>query len=196
MDSKSLEMEFHGPYKWYGSNSIFLQPESEKFGIYLWAVPIEDNYLVYYVGETGVSFADRILDHTRNYLNGLYRVYEPTSFVKGEKTLVWEGMWKKELGNPTWRMALFLGRYQELCKVIYDFHGALKIFLVPFESEKRIRQRIEAAISKTLLNQPEVVGEFQDKDIKYVGRRPDEEPIQVTIKSGEKVIGLPKELAA
>ena len=195
MDSKSLEIEFHGPYKWYGSNSIFLQPESEKFGIYLWAVPIEDNYLVYYVGETGVSFADRILDHTRNYLNGLYRVYEPTSFVKGEKTLVWEGMWKKEPGNPNRRMALFLERYQELCKVIYDFLGALKIFLVPFDSEKRIRLRIEAAIAETLFNQPEVVGEFQDKDIKYVSRRPDEEPIQVAIKSGEKILGLPKELA-
>jgi hypothetical protein len=195
-DPKTYLIELHGPYKWYGHNSLFLQPESEKLGIYLWTIPFEEKYLVYYVGETGISFANRLLYHTRNYLHGLYRVYDPKNFVKGKKILIWEGMWKKELEKPTIRIFKFLERYSELSKAIYDFLGAFRVFLIPFNSDRRTRQRIEAAIAETLLKQPSFIGDFQDGDIRYIKRQSDEEPIQVLVKSGEQILGLPKELMA
>jgi len=89
-----------------------------------------------------------------------------------------------------------LERYSELSKAAYDLLRAFHIFLIPLNSNRRIRQRIEAAIAETLFNQPGVVGEFQNKDIKYVSRRPDEESVQVAIESGGKILGLPKELTA
>jgi hypothetical protein len=128
MCPKTYEIELLGPYEWYGPNSLFLRPESEKFGIYMWTIPFNQRYLVYYIGETGISFANRLLDHTRNYLHGLYRVYDPKNFVKGEKFLIWEGMWKKELEKPTTRIVKFLKSYLELSKALYDFLGAFRVY--------------------------------------------------------------------
>lgn len=196
MNPETYEIELLGPYEWYGPKSIFLQSESEKFGIYLWAITFEEKYLVYYVGETGVSFADRFLDHTKSYLHGLYRIYDPAQFVKGKKALVWEGMWKKDLEKPTFRIVKFLERYSELSKAAYDLIGTFRIFLIPLNSEKRLRQRIEASISDVLLKQPNLVGEFQDGDIRYMSRQPNEKPVKVSIKSGEQILGLPRELMA
>ena len=194
MNPETIQIELLGPYALYGPHSLFLQSESEKFGIYLWTIPFEGKYLVYYVGETGVTFADRFLDHTKSYLHGLYRIYDPTEFVKGKKKLVWEGMWKKELENPTIRIVKFMERYSELSRAVYELLGLFHIFLIPLNSNRRIRQRIEAKIAEVLLKQPGVIGDFQDGDIRYIGRQPKEEPIKVSIKSDGQILGLPKDL--
>ena len=151
MGFQRYEMRWYGPYKWYGTknDSLFTQPEAKESGIYLWAIPFEKRYLTYYVGETGRSFANRIIEHTRYYLHGFYRVYDPRQFAEGKKRLVWGGMWKPGTRGPI-RMLEFLNRYAELSTVIYEFLGQFRIFVVPLSVEKRIRQRVEAAIANRL----------------------------------------------
>ncbi|MGA7075350.1 MAG: hypothetical protein WBZ42_02215 [Halobacteriota archaeon] len=56
--------------------------------MYLYTVPYGGQYLTYYVGETGRSFKARFAEHTREYVGGLYRVYDPEHFARGEKTLI------------------------------------------------------------------------------------------------------------
>ena len=133
------------------------------------------------------------MEHTRDVLQGLYRVYDPSQFAQGRKTLIWGGMWKPDRkGSST--MLEFLNRYLELSPLIYQFLGQLRFFLAPIDAEKRMRQRIEAAIAKKLLEQPEIIGEFQDNDIRYQPRRTNEKPILVTMRSFESILGLSSEL--
>ena len=53
----------------------------------------------------------------------------------------------------------------------------MRVFIPPLKEEKRIVERIEAAIAQQLREQPEPVGAFQDIDIHYRPKRIDEEPI-------------------
>jgi len=197
MGFQRYEMQWHGPYVLYGTKygSIFTQPETKKSGIYLWTIPFEKRYLTYYVGETGRSFATRIMEHTRDYLSGFYRVYDPLQFAGGKKKFVWGGMWKPGRRDPH-RMLEFLNRYAELSTAIYEFLGQFRIFLAPLDVEERTRQRIEAAIANRLFEQSGLIGKFQDEDIRYRPRRTDEEPISVKMISFESILGLCSELTA
>jgi len=197
MSSEAYELQWHGPYKWYGTTEdcIFTRPEAKQSGIYLWTTPFKKQYLTNYVGETGKSFASRHIWHTRNYLHGLYRVYDPHQFSKGTKTLVWGGMWKPARRDAH-HMQEFLNRYPELSSVIYEFLGMFRIFLAPLDVKRRIRKRIEAAIANLLREHPGLVGDFQNGDIRYHPRKADEEPISVEMKSYEDILGLCDELTA
>jgi len=195
MDSNRYEIEWHGPYRLYGTKDevLFATPEAKERGIYLQTIPFGKKFLTYYVGETGRTFARRFTEHTRDYLYGLYRIYDPHQFPKGAKILLWEGMWKPGTRD---RIGEFLNRYSELAPLIYELLGLFRIFIAPLDAEKRIRQRIEGAIAHRLYQQPGIVGAFQENDIRYSRRRADEEPISVTMKFAEEIIGLCNELTA
>ena len=195
MTSGRLEVRWHGPYKFFGAkdDSVLTTSLSSQLGIYLWTIPFEDKYLTYYVGETGRSFAIRFMEHARDLLNGLYRIYDPDEFAEGRKTMVWGGMWKPGRKDPG-TMLEFLNRYLEMSQFIYRYLGQFRFFLAPINVEKRIRQRIEAAIAKKLHQQTGLVGNFQDSDIRYLPRRAGEQPISVIIKFFEPVLGLSSEL--
>ena len=195
-----IELRWVGPrtlYKWDGTkeNGIFTVPETKKSGIYLWTIPFEKKYLTYYVGETGRSFTERFMEYTRNYLCGLYRVYNPSEFVDGKKALVWGGMWKPDRKGPD-TVQEFLNRYSELSTVIYKFLRQFRVFIAPLDVKKRVRQRIEAAIAERLLEQPGLTGRFQDNDIRYKPRRNNEERIRVKMKAFKLILGLCRELTA
>jgi hypothetical protein len=195
MGSQRYDVQLHGPYKWYGKREecLFEASEATKSGIYLWAIPFNGKYLTYYVGETGRSFTARFTTHTRDYLYGLYRVYDPTQFAQGKKKLVWEGMWQPGTRD---RVDEFLNRYLELSPAIYSLLGKLRIFLAPLDAEKRIRQRIEGSIARKLLQHSDLTRSFLDSDIRYLTKRANEPPVHVTIISNECVLGVPHKLTA
>ena len=58
MIADSLLVQFFGPYFFDGNEdeNVFTNRLSKKKGVYLLTIPFEDKFLVYYVGETGVSF--------------------------------------------------------------------------------------------------------------------------------------------
>ncbi len=197
MTTAKYELELIGPFRLYERNknlTVFECSHAELAGVYLWTVPYNQSHLVYYVGDTGRSFAERFEEHTKEYLSGLYRIYDPDEFARGRKRLVWEGMWKPGTQH---RMGEFLFRYGELAPQIHRFLGLFQIFLGPFQGEKRLRRRIEGEIARSLHGQAGVVGEFQEKDIKnYARRRTNELPVIVRVRCSGPVHGLPEELIA
>ena len=82
MVTTSFKINWYGPYRFVGSEdeNVFTCLMGEKKGVYLFTIPFEGKYLVYYVGETGNSFANRLLQHVQSYLNGFYRVFDPEAF--------------------------------------------------------------------------------------------------------------------
>jgi hypothetical protein len=55
MSAESLLFQCYGPYKFIGNEteSVFTNQNGVQKGVYLWAVPFGDEFLVYYVGQTG-----------------------------------------------------------------------------------------------------------------------------------------------
>lgn len=181
-------VKWYGPFEWYGENSIFSHPLGEEGGIYLFTAPFEGKHLIYYVGETGRSFIQRFLEHTQAYLSGLSRVYEPTEFVKGKKVFAWEGMWNTYT-RPK-RMVEFLNRHVKLSPIILRFLQCMRVFIAPLNEDKRIIERIEAAIHHRLDEQAGIIGTFQDDDIRYRSKRDDEEPIIIKMSQTESLLGI------
>jgi len=98
MQESIIKIEFHGPFKLSGNEAVtlFQNELSHLAGIYLMSIQYEDGYLVYYIGETGQSFYVRLKDHVIQFFGGNYRIYEPEKFKRGEKEILWNGMWRKE----------------------------------------------------------------------------------------------------
>ena len=86
-----IELTCCGPFRWHSAanDCIFRREEAKQPGVYIWAVPYEDGFLAYYVGETGRSIAERTTEHAAAFfLGGQFRIYDPAEFAEGRKVLV------------------------------------------------------------------------------------------------------------
>ena len=189
-----ITVEFVGPFSWPGDDeipSIHEADVGDRFGVYLWTVPYQQQELIYYVGETGTSFSVRMAQHFEKHTSGAYHLYEPREFSRGRKVALWHGMY-----GPDRELSLlgFIRRLPELAPVIADLAQMYRFYVAPLECEKRLRERIEAAIASYLYEQTGLAGEFQDKGIVYHGRKSNEEPVQVLIRCNAHLIDLPESL--
>ena len=195
MVADSLFVKWFGPYCLVGNKdeNIFTNLLGERKGVYLLAIPFDGKHLVYYVGETGVSFSQRLLQHIQNYLSGFYRLFDPEEFAEGRKILVWGGMWKSDRKDPKFILD-FLKRHSELAPKILRFVEQFRVFLAPIDADKRILERIESEIARSINEQNGIAGRFQDSDIRYKPRRLNEPHIKVTMIFPKSIMGLKKEL--
>lgn len=190
-----VTVEFHGPLAWIrtaGAEFIFEAEIARSAGVYLWTVETAEGYLIWYVGETGASFRHRMRDHFREQLSGMYMVYDPDAFARGEKRLVWQGMYRR---GEERRVPEFLEALPDIWPAVVDLAKALRFFVAPLDCDRRLRKRIEAAIAAYLYAQPGAVGAAQDRGIRYEAPRwPNEEPLELTILSSSPLRGLPNAL--
>jgi hypothetical protein len=195
MGFEPISIEWHGPYSFVDceAENIFGHALGSKAGIYLFTIPYNGKFLVYYVGETGASFANRLLQHVQNYLNGFYRVFEPSEFSQGKKVLIWGGMWKANRKDPK-LISDFLEQQTVLSPKIVKLIEQFRIFLAPIECNKRLRERVESAIAKSLNEKDGLMGDFQDKDVRYRPIRTSEATLKVTFTNPYPIMGLSDEL--
>jgi hypothetical protein len=183
------ELTIHGPFDWIGEKSVFKAPQSQQAGIYLWAIPFKEQFLTYYVGQTGVSFKARFTQHTASYLDGTYRQWDRNDFVNGKRTLVWHGRWIK---GTEFTIGEFLDKFRELNPV--EFMKTMKLFLIPIDTNKRTRESIEASIAKQIASHSKLASDFLDEVNTFYPRREDEEKFIVSFQNYDKIIGLRSEL--
>jgi hypothetical protein len=195
MVAAPLSVKWFGPYNFVENqdDNVFTCSMSQSKGVYLFTIPYEGKFLIYYVGETSNSLANRLLQHIQNYLSGFYRVFEPEEFVKGRKVLVWGGMWKPDRKEAQ-LISEFLKRQSELSPKIVKFVEQFRIFLAPIMEDARIIERIESEIARSVGLQSGVVGDFQDKDVRYRPTRPDEQKFKVILTFAQPIMGLNKQL--
>lgn len=194
MPLEPMIVEFVGPLSWSGGTgipSIFEAEIGKRFGLYLWTVPLDAGELVYYVGETGRSFAQRMLEHFKEHASGGYHIYEPQEFSRGRKVALWYGLYGPDREKS---LLEFIHRYRQLAPAIADLTELYRFYVAPLQCEKRVRERIEAALAKHLYEQPGMVGEFQDRGIMYRGRNSAEEAVQVSVQCTAHLIGVPEVL--
>lgn len=191
----TLVAEFAGPYSWLGTAgapSIVDVDAGRKAGIYLWTVRLLDGELIYYVGQTGRSFSQRMLEHFREHMSGGYHLYEPAEFSHGRKVLLWPGRYGPDR-QPS--VASFMRQFQDLAPTMVNLAHLYRFFLASVEFDTRLRERFEAALASHLRAQPGMVGAFQDTGIAYHPRAILEEPIRVSIRCTARLLGVPESLS-
>ena len=194
MSAQTIMVEFEGPFSWVGENEVPSISDTEagkKKGVYLWTVQLDEGELVYYVGHTGRSFAQRMLEHFREHMSGGYHLYEPQEFSRGRKDLLWPGRYGPDR-EPY--LSVFIQHFPNLASAIVSLAKLYRFFVAPLKCDKRLRERIEAGIAEHLYKQPGIVGEFQDQGIVYRPRLDNEEPVQVLVHCKDNLIGVPKSL--
>jgi hypothetical protein len=190
-----INVKFAGPFSWCGHNevpSISKVEAGKKSGVYLWTIRVGEGELVYYVGETGRNFAQRMLEHFKEHMSGGYHLYEPQEFSQGRKVLLWPGRYGPGKESS---LAVFMQRFQELAPAIVGLVKLYRFYVAPLECEKRLCERIESELAMHLYEQPGIVGDFQDQGINYRPRRDDEEAaVQAMIQCESNLIGVPESL--
>ncbi|MFZ5453263.1 MAG: hypothetical protein ACOZF2_15500 [Thermodesulfobacteriota bacterium] len=187
-------LKFEGPFGLTRTSKhlLFDHPVSKEPGLYLWTIPYSGGgYLVTYVGETSTSFWQRIKDHLIQTVGGNYRICDPDLLVRGEAKVLWNGLWRKGTRD---KMPEYLERLEEFVPVMLKLLQNEIVFVAPFRSERRLRQRLEGAIAKHIKSQPAPMSSVLPSDVRYYHRRVDEAPIMVTIEGHCHVHGLPREL--
>lgn len=190
-----VELSFGSPCAWIrqrGIPGIEDAPEAGNSGIYLWTVETSIGELVYYVGETGRSFAARMQEHLVQQLAGMYHIYEPEPFRNGVKQALWTGGYGR-----TKEPSGIVGFVQSLPTMAPGLAGYVRLMrfrLAALDADKRVRERIEAALALHLKNQPDPIGSFQEDGVRYVPRRSHEAPILIACRSDGSVLGLPASL--
>jgi hypothetical protein len=187
-------VHFTGPFSWLGhedTKSIFDAPEGKLWGIYLWTVKLAEGELVYYVGKTNRSFAQRMREHFKEHLAGFYHVYSPNEFRKGERKTIWGGMYLRYKTPNTLELAKV---YPTISAQIIELANIYRFFIAPVDKNQRILERIEYALAKHLYDQPEKIGAFQEQGLNYRSRLKSEELEVSVFQSSTKILGLPERL--
>ena len=191
-----LQLRFSGPFGWLPGGSVpnvRAAGVGGKAGLYLWTAETPDGHLVYYVGETGRSFASRMEEHLVEQLAGKYRFYEPAAFLRGQKRLVWRGVYGRR-AEPG--VAAFAEQLPAFAPLLAQFIGNMRFLLAPTDCDDRARKRIEAALADWFMAQGEPVGSFQDQGVHYDRRRPEEPRIEVSLSWEVRPVGAPERLEA
>lgn len=82
------DLEFKGPFKFEGDNSIFDEITKSINGVYLWCIKTDDNiFRVYYVGEA-IDIKNRMHDHLKNQIAGMYTGHCLESLKKNIRVLM------------------------------------------------------------------------------------------------------------
>jgi hypothetical protein len=177
-----MNLSFIGPFSWAEASR---RPEASEFGIYLWTVPLQTGHLIYYVGETGRSFSERLRKHDADFFAARHCIYRAAEFARGEKVKLWQGFWgpgRKPEAECRANRECFSKSAQEMLSV-------MRVFLAPFKTDERIRKRIEGAILKSLYAVPD---RFMLEGVIYQLRKNGEEPIECTVASPVPLVGVPQ----
>jgi hypothetical protein len=184
-----IRLHFSGPFGWIqrdGVPSIFNATEGKGKGLYLWTVDGPGGELVYYVGETSRSFAQRHIEHLKEHLAGAYHLFEPEATLQGKKVDVWPGIY----GSPSRpSVEAWLDHYPQFAATAAKLARVYRFFLADAAWDARLRHRVEAAISTALRESDH---NFQDDNVRYRPRRSDELELEVEIGCSSRLLGLPR----
>ena len=191
----TLNLEFHGPLAWVSADDaafIFDSEISKNPGIYLWTVGTPKGHLIWYVGQTQSPFHQRMKEHFKEQMSGMYEVYEPRAFAQGEMKKIWPGMYGK---GEERRAPRFLNEMPSMCEAMVELAKIIRFFVAPMEGDRRLHRRVEGGIGRYLQEQPGAVGNFMDPALRYESPRFEgEDPLEVRIKCPPEVLGMPDRL--
>jgi hypothetical protein len=188
-----VNLEFHGPFVWGRGDReqcIYDSPHADCPGVYLWTVPVAGGYVVHYVGQTSRSLGARLDDHRRMMLACEYRVYEPSAFRAGRLVLEWPG----RFGEGRRPIRECHDRCEHLLTTQVEVMRAIRFFIAPGAMDKRMLERIEAALASAFRRAGDPVSSFFARGVRMRPRRAGESLRCCRVISAQDIQGLPARL--
>lgn len=185
---KEEQIEWQGPFAWTGYeelNGLDKIPDIE--GIYLWTFRYKDGYVVYSIGITN-STKKRFRKHTLEYNKGNYTVLDVKVAENGEREEVWHG-WKYAKNHQE----EFNTRKKDILKAVDYQLESFRIFIASV-ADKRLRERIEAALMHNIYYTKEPWAELADRGMFLTARFNSEIPVNINNVCSNKIYGLPKRI--
>lgn len=193
--NEAYTLNWHGPFCLQGGeNSLFGSSVAKHHGIYLLTVEHQDGYLIYSAGLTTRTFKKRFQEHIKAYRTGVYTIFDAKSFKNGDRVQVWRGFWFQKRTNEIEKE--FKERYEEINFATSELLATFRIFLAPLTVEKRVLERLEAAIMNNLYLGIGTVSNLPDRGMHLVPRRSDEKAFRVNSISAVCLHGLSEKFGA
>lgn len=210
-----IKLEFVGPFGWSenrGVPNIFDSPLATERGVYLWTVQTPDgDELVFYIGQAR-GFGERFKEHYKLQSDGSYRIYDPATFILGQKN---PPLWGGKYGDDKEPREDFQNRFDRVKSQVPRFLGIIRFHLAPISAvqasgmePKEFRCRVEAALAYAFYCQPGRVSALLEGDIyflecsSFLQRQelrnlkwpPRDATTRILITSQTKICGLPAEV--
>jgi hypothetical protein len=189
MTTSELTLIFQGPMSWVGDDSIITHPLGKESGIYLWTAETRKGFEIYYVGETIVSFSERLAQHHKGQLSGKYAFYDADALREGKKVPVWKGI----VGIKGANIQTFYDNRLDWNPKNLAFIRSVRFFVAPLiihdppQIHKRLLHRVEGALIDYLRSQG---GNFLDTT-RHSRLRKTETAIPARVEGPERLLGFP-----
>jgi hypothetical protein len=182
------QINWDGPYSWPGFESHNgLEPLPKSSGVYLQAFRHKNGYLIYAAGVTTRYFLDRFREHSRSYRNGEYNVLDADSAEAGVRLEHWHGWQYARKHRDEFEL-----KKDDILSTVETQLSRFCMFTLSSDYEKRILERIEAAVMNCLYDQLPPVCDLPDRGMYLAPRRKDEEFILLKNYYSERLYGLPE----
>lgn len=193
--NESYTLDWHGPFCFQGEEDLLLSSSvAKQYGVYLLTVEHQGGYLIYSAGLTTRTFKQRFQEHIKAYRTGVYTIFDARKFQTGERVEVWRGFWFRKRTHEMEQE--FKNRYEEINLAASELLSAFRIFLAPLTTEKRVLERLEAAIMNNLYLGIGAVSHLPDRGMHLAPRRSDEEVFEVRSVAKVCLHGLPERFEA
>jgi hypothetical protein len=182
---ETTDIIWQGPYSWpkYEAQSN-LKSIPDIAGVYLFTFSYKDGFLLYAAGITN-STRQRFLRHTREYKKGNYNALAMDFAERGERKEIWHG-WQYAKAHQH----EFNSRKESILKSVDEQLHSFRIFAADV-TDKRKRERIEAALMQAIYLSEETWSLLADRGMSLKGRNKTETPVIIQNVISVSVYGLP-----
>jgi hypothetical protein len=182
-----IEVTWIGPFGWPKFESVSnLHPIPSVSGVYLQTFEYQSGYLIYAAGLTRRPIPTRLTEHTRKYWNGEYNVLDIDAVKRGIRREVWHG-WAYAREHR----AEFEERKPQILDAVRRQLEGFRIFVSDVGTERRVLERLEAAIMNNLYQQAAPICDIPDRGMQLAPRWKSEYLIVVKNNCGSLLYGLP-----
>jgi len=129
-------------------------------------------------------------EHLVSLLGGMYPIYDSNRLRLGEKDIIWPGCDTRG-GIPGFEE--YVSRLDELAGKLARYVKLIRFWAAPLEADRRVRERVEAAIIEHLRTQPPPAGELLGSDLRCRPRKRSEPVILLRCRAAG-ILGMPAEL--
>jgi len=187
---KIIEIAWDGPFGWptYERENNLI-PIPQISGVYLQTFDHKDGYLIYAAGLTRRKIPSRFKEHTRKYMNGEYNVLDISVAQQGIRREIWHG-WSYARQHQ----AEFEERKSIILDAVHKQLAGFRIFVADLGKEKRVHERLEAAIMNNLYKQPSPISNIPDRGMQLASRWDTERIIIAKNNCKSVLYGLPTSL--
>lgn len=188
-----FEFGWEGPFP---LRSVVSEPAAKAPGLYLWGVTSASGYVLYYLGETGKTIAERIRAHMGCYRTGEFGLLDWDAFYRGEWTYLKQSYYRKYTTEARTKFREEKAQWESVIEGEVD---RISVFVLPIPlwsgtAYRRMRMRLEQAVGEEITMHWPAGFPNHGNGIDEYKRKNQKEWHYARFEGNESICGLPKQI--